>query len=46
MARVTMTISLPEVLRKRMKEYDFINWSAVCQKAFEAKIKQAEQLKE
>jgi len=36
----TMTLSLPNELKKRMDELEIINWSAVARGAFEEKIRE------
>lgn len=36
----TMTLSLPNELKKRMDELEIINWSAVAREAFEEKIRE------
>ena len=33
-----MTLSIPEELRKKMKQYDEINWSAIVRKILQEKI--------
>lgn len=34
----TLSVSVPEDLRKKMLELDEINWSAIARKAFENKV--------
>ena len=41
----TVSISVPDELRKKMNELDEINWSAVARKAFEEKVMQIAFLK-
>ena len=36
----TMTLSLPNELKKRMDDLEIINWSAVAREAFEEKIRE------
>jgi len=38
----TLSVSVPEKLKKRMGSLDEVNWSAVARKAFEKKIKEIE----
>jgi hypothetical protein len=42
----TLSVSVPEQLKKKMTAMDEINWSAVARKAFEEKVKQIEILKQ
>ena len=37
---VSITLSVPEEIRKKMKEYDEINWSGLVRKTIEKKIKE------
>ncbi len=37
---VSITLSIPEEIRKKMKEHDEINWSALVRKMIEKKIEQ------
>ncbi len=37
---VSITLSVPEEIRKKMKEYDEINWSALVRKIIEKKIEE------
>jgi len=38
----TLSVSVPDELKKKMSELDVINWSAVARKAFEEKVKEIE----
>ncbi|MGQ9468718.1 MAG: hypothetical protein ACUVTD_02670 [Nitrososphaerales archaeon] len=42
MKHVNMTITIPEELKKKMKNAKDINWSEVARKAFEEEIKRIE----
>ena len=35
---VSITLSIPEELKKKMKQYDEINWSAIVRKILQEKI--------
>ena len=37
---VSITLSIPEEIRKKMKQYDEINWSALVRKIIEKKIQE------
>lgn len=37
---VSITLSIPEELRKKMKEHDEINWSAIVRKTIEKRIQE------
>ena len=41
----TITLSIPEDLRKKMRKFNEINWSAVSRNAIEKKIAEQEMLK-
>ena len=37
---VSITLSIPEELREKMKQYDEINWSALVRKIIEKKVQE------
>ncbi len=37
---VSITLSIPEEIRKKMKQYDEINWSALVRKIIEKKVQE------
>jgi len=39
-----ITLSVPDVLKRRMDEVDFINWSSVARMAFAERLKDVEEL--
>lgn len=41
----TMSVSVPERLKKEMNKLDEVNWSAVARKAFEEKVREISLLK-
>jgi len=41
----TLSVSVPDDMKKRMENMEEINWSAVARKAFEDKIEQVEFIK-
>ena len=41
----TLSVSVPDDLRRKMSEMEDVNWSAVARRAFDEKIKQVEFLK-
>ena len=45
MARVNMTITIPEELRLKIKKIKGVNWSEVARRAFEEEIKKIERKK-
>ena len=42
----TLSVSVPEELKRKMSQMDEVNWSAIARKAFEEKIEEIEFLKE
>ena len=42
----TLTIAIPDDLKKRMDEHDTVNWSAVARKAFEQQVKDMDFMRE
>ena len=40
-----LTLALPEELRKRMKEHDYIKWSAIAREAIQAKVTSSNSVK-
>lgn len=38
----TITLSIPEETRKKMKKFEWLNWSAVAREAFEKRMRQLE----
>jgi len=42
----TLSVSVPDTLKKKMLEMEDINWSAVARKAFEERIDEIEFLKD
>jgi len=45
MKYVNVTITVPERLRRRMKELKNVNWSEVARRAFEEEIRRIERVK-
>lgn len=39
---VTITLSLPEEVKKRMDRFEWLNWSAIAREAFLKRMKQIE----
>ena len=42
----TLSVSVPDELKKKMDALDEVNWSAVARKAFEEKVRQVAYLQE
>lgn len=40
----TITLSVPDTLKKRMEHVDWINWSSVARRAFSEKLRDVEEL--
>lgn len=42
----TLSVAVPDDLRKKIQELEEVNWSAVARRAFEEKVRQVEMMKE